>query len=282
MFRAVLFVVSIFVLTFSATYFLAWSLQGDDQVESQAAVPQAAASRGAFSVSQLRFTDAGPLAEYVYTEPQNSFETHSLNHWLIPRRYHAYVKRSAKRDTKKPAIILLHGSGRSGVSVVDMWQSVANRYDLVLIAPDSLSGSVWSTTADPTSLFRAIIADAVDRFGVDPQRVYLFGHSAGGVYATLLALEENSPFRAIATHGGFPSVGMVGHLSNHGRRKPPIRHYLGDMDHIFSVDRARAVGNRMKEAGYSTELVLIPNHTHWYYEIGPQINERIWQFFKRQ
>jgi dienelactone hydrolase len=37
---------------------------------------------------------------------------------------------------------------------------------------------------------------------VDVDRMYLFGHSAGGALATLIALDENMPYRIIATSNG--------------------------------------------------------------------------------
>ncbi len=62
------------------------------------------------------------------------------------------------------------------------------------------------------------------------------------------------------------------------RRKTPkpYRLYLGAEDHIFSVETARALGRAMAEAGHDNELVVIPRHTHWLYQVGPQIAEDAW------
>ena len=35
----------------------------------------------------------------------------------------------------------------------------------------------------------------------------------------------------------------------------------------------------MALAGHPVQLVLIPGHTHWFYEIGPQNAEDAWAWF---
>jgi acetyl esterase/lipase len=45
---------------------------------------------------------------------------------------------------------------------------------------------------------------------VDVDRMYLFGHSAGGALATLIALDENTPYRVIATSNGVYAAATFG------------------------------------------------------------------------
>lgn len=246
---------------------------------------QVAASRlvssGSFRMNRIDVTNAGTRNLEGYEEPRDQFETRSVNHWFSQRVYHAYVGRNANKTSLKPAVLLLHGSGRSGASMIDMWSSVADRHGLVLIAPDSAWTNSWSSWFDPLSLLVSMVDDASAQYGIDARRLYLFGHSAGGIYATELALNADAPFAAIATHAGFAPVAGLAPAGSESGNKPPILLFLGDGDHIFKIDDAVSVGGFFKEQGYQAELAVIRNHNHWYYNRGPLINEKAWRFFAR-
>ncbi|MEC7964812.1 MAG: dienelactone hydrolase family protein, partial [Pseudomonadota bacterium] len=113
---------------------------------------------------------------------------------------------------------------------------------------------------------------------VDPDQIYLFGHSQGGQVALTLANQINGPWCAVATHGGFPQASSIRDAS----AAPPLRLYLGDRDQIFSVTSAQEAGKRYARAGHRTELHLIAEHGHWFYDKGPRIAEDAWQWFQAQ
>lgn len=234
-----------------------------------------------FNVTQIQVPGAESRQVPRYEESQGKYETRSIKHWMGARRYHVYVGRKADMSEPKPAVFLLHGSQRTGASMIDMWARVADQYGLVLIAPDSSSRKGWSGWFDPASFFENLIDDAATQYGLDRERLYLFGHSSGGVRATLLAQDGTLPFRAVATHAGFPSASKID-SGNGGRTpRPPICHFLGDKDHLFSVEAAKATSEALKDAGHDTLLMVVKNHTHWYYYVGPSINEKAWWFFER-
>jgi hypothetical protein len=48
---------------------------------------------------------------------------------------------------------------------------------------------------------------------------------------------------------------------------------------LFSADSARASGEAMAQAGHPTELLMIPGHTSWYFQIGPRLSHTTWLWF---
>ena len=89
-----------------------------------------------------------------------------------------------------PALVFLHGFGGSGEAMVRQLGHVTER-GYVLIAPDGLprEGDTrrrWSfhpdrpKQRDEVAFLRSVIADAVERLEVDPERVLLGGYSIGG------------------------------------------------------------------------------------------------------
>ncbi|MEP3629135.1 MAG: dienelactone hydrolase family protein [Hyphomicrobiales bacterium] len=217
-----------------------------------------------------------------YTEPVGKFKKHKFRQGFTRRTYHTYLGKSATAHTPHQTVVLLHGSGRTGVSLLDMWKETADLYDLYLVAPDSYHSKGWSTITTQRDFFQGLIDHADEEARIDKEEVYLFGHSAGGRLATKLAAKQSLPFRAIATHAGFEGTGSLGEIELGLPKQIPISFYLGDDDHIFKVDAAEATANKFANAGHDISLFVIPGHTHWYYSIGPELNKLIWADISRK
>ncbi len=179
--------------------------------------------------------------------------------------------------TPAPAVFLLHGAGRTGLSMIDMWQDMARKKGVILIAPDAISGSWTSKDMDAGFVEKAI--KAAERIRpIDRERIFLFGHYAGAVHAAKLLNADQAIWRAGALHGGFP--GKFAPVARPDA--PPFRIYLGTEDHIFSIEDAKRTGQRFSKAGHDTELHAIPGHNHWFYVIGPALAADTWAWFRSQ
>src|SRR5579884_3644339 len=55
-----------------------------------------------------------------------------------------------------PLLLLLHGSGRDGMSQIKPWQALAEQEGLVLVAPNSLDSRQWIMPADGPEFLHAI------------------------------------------------------------------------------------------------------------------------------
>lgn len=110
---------------------------------------------------------------------------------------------------KHPLVLLFHGhmgsaamilGAKANVSALSVWRDIADREQLLVIAPDGLKGSDdhtgWNdcrvdaksnTRSDDTGLVNAIIDKAIAEYDADPSRVYVMGTSNGAGMVLRLA-----------------------------------------------------------------------------------------------
>lgn len=179
-----------------------------------------------------------------------------------------------KGKTPAPLVILFHGSGRTGLSMIDMWLETAQTHDVILLAPNA-RGRSWVMSDLTLTGLQNMLSVVGEQRQIDTTQIYLFGHSNGGGFVTLLLNQFEGPWRGGATHGGFASSDNITSPQN----AKPFRIYLGEKDHIFGETSAEETARAMAHAGHSVTLQMIPDHTHWFYEIGPQIARDSWAWF---
>src|SRR3989442_1663603 len=71
------------------------------------------------------------------------------------RTYYLFVPASAKESA--PLIILLHGSGRDGMSLVEKWKDLAAKEGFIIAGPDAESGGGWSAPRDGPDFLRDLV-----------------------------------------------------------------------------------------------------------------------------
>lgn len=174
----------------------------------------------------------------------------------------------------RPVVVLFHGASRDELSMIDMWDDTARAHGLILLSLKS-DGASWDPNTDDTDILARALDAAEEDYPIDRSRMFLFGHSSGSVYAQLLANRADGPWLAVASHGGT----LPAHWVQPHDDAPPIRHYLGSVDGIFATHDARLSGQALAEAGHHADLVMIPSHTHWFYEGGPAFAEDAWRWF---
>lgn len=138
--------------------------------------------------------------------------------------YHVYVPSSLLAPP--PLMLVLHGSGGDGLEylVGNRWPAEADARGFVAIAPDApprqpdepadvfANPRLWNVgplvagtlreQIDDIGFLDALIEAAVERYGVDPARVYVAGHSGGGSMAFRLASRRSEKIAAIAAVAG--------------------------------------------------------------------------------
>ncbi len=193
------------------------------------------------------------------------------------RAYYLYVPSTAK--VPAPLIVMLHGSGRVGMSLVEKWKDLAKKEGIIIAGPDSSDTRGWSTPQDGPDYLRDLVEELKSKYPVNPRRVYLFGHSAGASFALEMSLMESQYFAATAIHAGaLPRESRD--LIDMAKRKIPIFIQVGDSDQNFPLKTVRATRDLLSEKGFAVELTEIPKHDHWYYELAPKINLAAWEFLK--
>ena len=194
------------------------------------------------------------------------------------RPYYLYVPSTVKAPA--PLIIMLHGSNRTGVTLVEKWKDFAKKEGIIIAGPDASNLQGWGWPQDGPDFLRDLVEELKGKYPVNPRRVYLFGHSAGAIFALQMGLMESQYFAATAIHAGALRHDDF-NLMDLAKRKIPFSIQVGDSDEFFPVKIVRATSDALKEKGFTVELVEIPNHDHWYYDQAPKFNQTAWTFLKK-
>ena len=195
------------------------------------------------------------------------------------RSFYLYVPASVKPESPVPLVVLLHGSNRVGLSLAEKWKELANQEGFIVAAPDSINSAVWAIPGDGPVFMRDLVEDLKSKYAINSRRVYLFGHSAGAIFALRMSIYESQYFAAVAVHAGaFASEDRD--LVNIAKRKTPIHLQVGDRDPLFPVSDVKGTRDALTAGGFPVELKVIPNHNHWYYDKAPKINLTSWEFLK--
>lgn len=196
----------------------------------------------------------------------------------IKRTYYVFVPSGLTAPA--PLLLLLHGSGHDGMSLIDPWKGLAQKQGIVLVAPDSRDPEVWDQRADGPDFLHAVITEVESKTAVDPRRVYLFGHSGGAMYALYLSIVESEYFAATAIHAG-ALLERNFKLIDFAKRKTPIAIWVGSVDAAFPLDQVKATEAAFKAHGFPVDLQIMPGHDHNYYSVEAEVNNAAWQFLLR-
>lgn len=166
--------------------------------------------------------------------------------------------------------ISMHGGGGAPTEVNDQqWRNQIRLYTLdegIYIAPRAPSDTwnLWHRSEiDP--LFDHLIESAVVAWGVDPNRVYLLGYSAGGDGVYQLAPRMADRFAAASMMAGHPND-----ASPLGLRNLPFALFMGGKDSAYNRNTiVKQWGDRLDDlqkqdpAGYPHRLTIYPEDGHW-------------------
>ena len=194
------------------------------------------------------------------------------------RAYYLYVPSTVKAPA--PLIIMLHGSNRTGVTLVEKWKDFAKKEGIIIAGPDATDLRGWGWPQDGPDFLHDLVEALKSKYPVNARRVYLFGHSAGAIFALQMSLMESQYFAATAIHAGaLPRDDL--NLMDLAKRKIPISIQVGDSDEYFPVKIVRATRDALKDKGFTVDLIEIPNHDHWYYDQASKFNQTAWDFLKK-
>jgi len=214
---------------------------------------------------------AAPAAQKVLKQSM-SFENR-------PRNYYLFVPEPAPADPM-PLVVLLHGSGRDGSSLAGPWQNLAKKSGFALVAPDAIERAGWDMFSDGPDFLNKVIEAVKAQARIDPRRVYLFGHSAGGHHGLALGLLESEYFAAVAVHAGILSEVSLSYAAR-AKRKVPFALWQGSDDRLVPAAEARNSQRALKARGFPADLTEMKGHTHDYYGRSNEINAGVWGFFAK-
>ena len=196
------------------------------------------------------------------------------------RAYYFFIPSTLKPGSTAPLIVTLHGSNRTGVTLVEKWKDIAKKEGIILAGPDATDLRGWGSPQDGPDFLKDLVEELKTKYPINTKRVYLFGHSAGASFALQIALMESQYFAATAIHAGALAKDDM-ELIGLAKRKIPISIQVGDSDEFFPLKIVRETRDALKTAGLPIELTVIPNHDHWYYDQAAKFNQTAWEFLKK-
>lgn len=155
-----------------------------------------------------------------------------------PCRVH--VPESLAADAKPALVIALHGAGGDESMFMDGYgagaiRRMAAERGFVVVAP------LTTTIATTPVVFDAIVEEMVFAANVDPERVFVVGHSLGAMATSRLAELRGSRIAGIAMLAG----GGAGKAS---ADQPPTMLCAGGLDPLFPIQRMRESNVALSEA----------------------------------
>ncbi|HEX4606237.1 MAG TPA: PHB depolymerase family esterase [Candidatus Angelobacter sp.] len=197
------------------------------------------------------------------------------------RIYYTFVPEKLAADKSAapaPLLLLLHGSGRDGMSQINEWKDLAEKESFILAAPDSANSREWSMNTDGPEFLHQVVEAVRARNSVDGKRIYLFGHSAGAVFALYMGIMESKYFAAVGVHAGAMGEDFYPYLDL-AKRKVPVMIWVGTEDPYFSLALVKATQSELNKHGFDAQVVEMKKHDHNYYAVAKELNPKIWEFF---
>lgn len=130
------------------------------------------------------------------------------------RSYRLYVPAATAGSKPVPLLVALHGGGGSGAHFeqISGFDPLATRNHFIVAYPNAIQppggkATTWNagtccgwaaqTNVDDVSFIHSLITNLLTHYRIDPQRIYVTGHSNGGMLAYRIACELAGTVAAI-------------------------------------------------------------------------------------
>ena len=175
--------------------------------------------------------------------------------------YRMFVPQSYDGARPTPLLVALHGMGGDENSMFDSYNNgglkrEAERVGFVVVTPKGRdTASMYRGSAEQDVL--DVIAELRRDYKIDPNRIYLMGHSMGGYGTWSVAMAHADLFAAIGPiSGGGDPAGLV------KIRQVPEYVVHGDDDRTVNVNESRRMVEAAKKAGIDVVYVEVPGGSH--------------------
>lgn len=155
-----------------------------------------------------------------------------------------------------PVLIAFHGTNYSGKYMVDLFRQQADRYNFIILAPDSNhSRPEWQDylNSNDTHHTNNCIQELIgkDKVQIDSTKILTAGWSGGGWFASYYATNNSICTSYAVLHGGVT-------LDNIGPNIIPGFFSSGEDDGICSPPYVKWFENELKRKGYPTIFQVFP------------------------
>jgi serine protease Do len=109
----------------------------------------------------------------------------------------AYVPEDYSPRVPHGLVVWLHApGGTNDDELVALWKPLCEKYDFILLAPKAADRAKWRP--QEARFIRRVMDEALKTYTIDPARVAVHGHQAGGTMAYLVAMLNAEVVRAVA------------------------------------------------------------------------------------
>lgn len=185
----------------------------------------------------------------------------------------------AESDTDWPLLFWLHGDGgqadRGGFEEIRSYGPPAlieqgQDIPAIVVAPQ-----LWGNISWDADILHHLLQTVLERYRVNPDRIYLMGYSRGGFGAWELGARYPAPFAAVVVVSG------RGMNSIESLRHAAVWIFHGELDEGVPVADARSMFNELKAAGGDVQLTIYPDIGH--NALTPALkNEELWKWLFAQ
>ncbi len=206
--------------------------------------------------------------------------------------YALFVPTGYDKDKKTPLVVALHGLGSNPQQIMRYkgLTDNAEKYGFIVVAPMGYNSQGWygvkppkAGKTNPENLGELSEKDVMNvlelvrkDYNIDPDRIYLMGHSMGGGGTWHLGLKYPDLWAGLAPIA--PAIfrnpdglDKIKHI--------PVILVQGDKDNLVPVDGARKWAAEMKKLGMDYEYIEVAGGDH--INIAFQNMDRIFAFFDK-
>lgn len=192
----------------------------------------------------------------------------------LPKNYYDLIKTDSKKSF--PLIVALHGYGSNPAQIVGYPGLIrrAEKRGYIIVAPMGYNKKGWYGSrgqkggygSNPRNLGELSEKDVLnvlkitqDEFKIDPQRIYIYGHSMGGGGSIHLAIKYPEKWAAVAPM----APAMPWGLKDLERAKSiPFFVVHGDNDKVLPIRNTRKFIERLKGLEMKHEYREVKNGDH--------------------
>lgn len=164
-----------------------------------------------------------------------------------------------------PLVLSIPGAGEGAAQERSRWvaQFREGEREFVVVCPEETAeqrGKGWGSSEVERALQLRALDEALRRYRIDPDRVFLAGVSRGGHATWELGLLHADRFAGLYANAGGPRLIHFGWLDNLGR--VPLLEVLGARDDPLLVANVRTAVERLRKAGASIVFHEDPDAGH--------------------
>lgn len=220
----------------------------------------------------------GPATRPAATQSRIERKTYAFKFEQVEREmeYALFVPSGYDKTRKTPLMVALHGllSNPQQIMRYPGLTDLAERYGYIVVAPMGFNNHGWYGATplvnvkgdDPKNLpelsekdVMNVLAIVRGEYNVDPDRIYLMGHSMGGGGCWELAIRHPNLFAALApiapaTARPAADLQKITHL--------PVILVQGGMDLLVPARRVRPWAEQMKKLQMRHEYIEVPAGDH--------------------